>query len=540
MMTGKKRTRVFRKETMLLMLLFLAFVLLQAMLQMSGRIQGLGVYKGVFTSLQFGVCLLMMLVDLKRGTRFAISLMVLSVLFMAFVIMRGGKDAVPGLCNAVFYIITIIVISRYDMKREIESRTDPITGAYNRKGLYLELEEKIINNTEFGIVYINLNNFKSINDVYGHAYGDELLRKISGRIQGKFGKGCSVARVGGAEFVVAVSHDSDIKQTADILLDAFREKTVIAVDGNTVDCYIEGYAGISRFPEDTSDYESLIKYADIAMTEAVAKKSKEACLFSAEMLEQIDRRIRVKALIKEGLQNDYFYLVYQPQYDLNKNLRGFETLLRMKTSDGEMVSPAEFIPVAEMSDLILQIDDYVLTRAMNEFKDIIGRNPALTLSVNVSAKNFSEPDFSSKIKRCLELTGFCAKNLEVEITEYCMVNSIDTTTDNINALRKLGVQVALDDFGTGYTALNYVASLPIDLLKIDKSLIDDIENDDKRRDFIKAIITMGQLMDCEIMAEGAENEEQTKCLKQDGCNYVQGFVWGKPLEYDAAASLALR
>ena len=529
------------KEIIYFIILFCLFLVFQYFIQIANKSATVNMYKGVLVSLQYGVCLLMLAINLKHSTHFAIVLMSISAIAMLIIIIRGGKEAVPGLFNAMFYIITIIVIASFDLKRERESRTDFITGAYNRKGLYIELQDKIDSGRPFNIYYLSFGNFKEINDSYGHAYGDELLRKVSQRIKMNFGKECLVSRVGGAEFVVAIEGNNDVELIADRLLEAIREKAILVVDDNSVECYIEGYAGAANFPKDATDYESLIKYADIAMSEAILNKSKKAYLFCEEMLDRINRQSRLRNYIKDSLQNDYFYLVYQPQFDvIQKKIRGFETLIRMKTADGENISPGEFIPVAERSDLILQIDDYVMARAMREFKDIVKKNEELTISVNVSAKDFADRDFVEKVEKILNAEDFPAKNLEIEITEYCMVNSMETTTDNISKLRSLGVQIALDDFGTGYTSLNYVASLPIDLLKIDKSLIDDIENDEKKRDFVKAVITMGQLMDCEVISEGVENDNQIECLKNDGCDYIQGFVWSKPLMLNDAIQLALQ
>ena len=536
----KRKKKILKKDILLLIILTVGYFLLQFVIGAAGRTEQLTSYRGVFTSLQFGVCLLMLLVDLKYGTRIAIFLMSLSVVSMTLIALRGERSVIPGLCNAIFYIITIIVLAIYDIKREIENRTDLVTGVSNRKGLYIKLQEKIDKNIEFSIIYFSLNNFKSINDSYGHAYGDELLRKVTRRIAARYDKDCIVSRVGGAEFVVVVDGSENVQSDADRLLDIIRVKSVLVVDGNSMDCYIDSFAGVSSFPSDATDYESLIKYADMAMAEAMANKSKEAYLFDKQMIDRMNRQMHLSNLIKEGLSNDYFYLVYQPQFDIkNKKLRGFEALLRMQTKEGEFVSPGEFIPVAERSNLIFQIDDYVLERAMREFREIVMNKPELMISINVSAKNFADLGFGEKIKDIISRTDFPAKNLEVEITEYCMVNSIISTTDNINALREAGIQIALDDFGTGYTALNYVASLPIDLLKIDKSLIDDIEKNKKRRDFVRAVITMGQLMECEVISEGVENENQVTCLREDGCDLVQGFVWGRPVKYEEAKKLAL-
>ena len=212
----------------------------------------------------------------------------------------------------------------------------------------------------------------------------------------------------------------------------------------------------------------------------------------------------------------------------------------MKLPDGTVVSPGEFIPVAEKGEQIIRIDDYVLHRAMTEFKSIvINNNPDLILSVNVSAKNIGTLDFPDRIRGILDKTGFPAHNLEIEITEYCMVQSIKITVENIRRLRAMNIQVALDDFGTGYTSLNYLSQMPVNLLKIDKSLIDDIERSQKKCEFVNAIISMGHLMGCEVISEGVENTMQLSKLDDNNCDYVQGFVWGKPLPYEAAKALSV-
>lgn len=537
----KIKKTIVTKDLILLVIYICIYAFLQYILQISKYVGNLSIYNGVFGAFQYGVCLLMLHTNHRYKTHIALVAMSISALYTIISISKGAKGAVPGLFNALFYIITIILLAAYSARRERESKTDQITGAYNRKGLYAELQSRIDRAIGFSIIYINLNNFKFINDSYGHAYGDELLRKTVKRIKMRYGDNCTVARIGGAELVVVIDNKiSIIQEIADRLVETLREKAILIVDDNKVECYTDGFAGVSSFPDNATDYESLIKYADIAVTEAMARKSKQAYLFNEKMLDRVNRQVYLQNLIKECLIKNYFYLVYQPQFDIKeKKLRGFEALIRMVPVNGESVGPGEFIPIAEKSDLIMQIDNYVLALAMKEFRDIVIKNPELTISVNVSAQNFADMEFVERIKQLLSIADFPAQNIEIEITEYCMVHSLITTRDNINALRDLGVKIALDDFGTGYTALNYVASLPFDLLKIDKSLIDNIENTPKRRDFVRTVITMGQLMECEIISEGVENDSQIACLKEDGCDFVQGFVWSKPLMYKDAIKLTL-
>lgn len=533
----KNIQRARKREIFTIIILIICFVILQVLLKLF-PIYNLGMYNGVLGSLQYGVCLLLLTRKNKLGSKFSILLISIALLAVTAQVLRKIPSSIPGFFNGMLYLITIILINHYNNERELDYKTDLITGALNRKGLYLELEDRIQKKKEFNIIYITLNNFKAINDNFGHAYGDELLRKTIKRLNVRFGKECKIARLSGAEFVILVNGEKDVKSIADRLLVTIGEKAILVVDNNHIDCYATCYAGVARYPKDASDYESLIKYADIAMSNAMAEKSKEAFVFSTSMLEKMSRQIHIESLIKDSLIKKNFYLVYQPQYETkNKKLRGFETLVRMKTDNGESISPGEFIPIAEKNDLILKLDDYVLVGAMTEFCDIVIKNPELIISVNVSAKDFADELFITKIRKFLSDTKFPAKNLEIEITEYCMVTSMDITINNITKLREMGIQIALDDFGTGYTSLDYVSRLPIDLLKIDKSLVDEVEKNKKRSDFVHAVINMGQLMDCEVIAEGVENTDQIECLKAYDCDYIQGFVWGKPLMFDEAKKL---
>ena len=203
-----------------------------------------------------------------------------------------------------------------------------------------------------------------------------------------------------------------------------------------------------------------------------------------------------------------------------------------------MISPGEFIPVVEKTELINKIDSYVIRRALNEAKKMVEiKNKEITISVNVSAKNISSPGFVDEITKALKDSEFPPECLEIEITEYSFAEDRDITIENVTKLRKLGIQIALDDFGTGYTSLSQVMHLPISLLKIDKSLIDDIENNQVNREFVDAIIYMGHLMNCEVISEGVESPEQLGLLMDHECDFIQGFVWGRPLEFNNAVEL---
>lgn len=536
-----KKTSNVSKIWKIVLCVFL-YIVLQVSTVVLDRL-GIKGYNGVLMAFQFVCCLTMVWVDYKVGTLTSFVLMGYSIINVTVVMLVSKQiGPLPGFCNMMIYVLCLVLLVRQFHIREKDAITDDLTGLMNRRGMYQKIDARIAKEKPFYVVYIDLWNFKVINDNYGHAYGDNLLRLVTERVTSVVGKDVSIARIGGDEFVLLVHGEEDVAELTERILKKLEEKAPVVTNSYVrVDSYLKTYAGVSRFPNDGTDAETLIKCADIAMYHASRQDAKQICFFDKDMEKHLTREMELEKLIKEGLEKDYFYLMYQPQYHIEgKKLRGFEALLRMKSAKGEYISPAEFIPVAEKGELILQIDDYVLRRAMKEFRDVVTQvRDELTISVNVSAKNISSKGFADKVKQLLEETGFPAKHLEIEITEYCMVESVELTIENIVELRALGVQVALDDFGTGYTSLSYLAKMPINLLKVDKSLVDDIVADEKSRDFVTAVIAMGHMMGCEVISEGVESEDQLHMLNEQECDFVQGYVWGKPLAYDVARDLAL-
>lgn len=534
--------RTKTKNTISIVVCVLSYIILQGAMVVGMNLP-IANFNGVFMACQFGVCLVMVWTNQKIGTCIALVLMLVSCLStVRAVVVLHRLLALPGICNTIVYVVCLVLLNRQFRIREKEAIVDFLTGLLNRRGLFRLMQRNVDNNKKFHVIYLDLENFKFVNDNYGHQFGDHLLRIVSERMVSVIGERGTVARTGGDEFVIVLDAKEDAEEVANEVLHSIRKKITDVLNGSTVEYYISAYAGVVSYPKDATVIEELLKCADLAMYEAIKNKQTTACIFTKNMEAYMKRQVELENFIKEGLQEDYFYLVYQPQYKLDeKQLRGFETLLRMKSPQGEIISPAEFIPVAEKGELILAIDDYVLRRAMKEFKPVIDSSDLdLTLSINVSAKNIGNAGFVDKIERILGETGFPAKNLEIEITEYCLVQSVEVTISNIKRLRQMGVQLALDDFGTGYTSLHYLSKMPIDLLKIDKSLIDEIELDRKKREFVDAVISLGHLVGCKVISEGVENEEQIAALCQENCDYIQGYVWGKPLSYEEAKALAMQ
>ena len=487
---------------------------------------------GIIQAVMALVCVILVLLNAKIGIIIARVALTISALAMVMAMVRSKMlTPLPGAITILLSLVSCEVIAKQFKRMEAESITDYVTKLINRRGLIRELELEQKDSKHFHMMFLHINNLKVINDNLGYEFGDKALVIVAKRIQSVVGKDTIVSKLDGTEFAIAIPEKEDVKEMAEAIMAEVTKKLVLDCDGVPANFYLRACAGVATYPEDTNSILKLLRYADIAMYHA-SKNSKEKIVYFNKNLEsELIRRAQVEEYIQESLKHDYFFLVYQPQYYANtKRLRGFETLLRMKLPDGTNISPGEFIPIAEKTDLIFKIDEYVLRRAMKEFKeDIQKSDEKLLLSVNISAKDISSPDFHNKLSRIIEETGFPAECLEIEITEYSLYDSLETTVANIRSIREMGAKLALDDFGTGYTSLAQLLNLPFDLLKIDKSLVDNIETSEVSRDFVNLVIYMGHIMNSEVISEGVETESQLKLLKDQNCDFIQGYVWSRPL-----------
>lgn len=502
-------------------------------------------FLGLLQAMKGLICLIMVCINYKLGRVLVVIFMIGSIIFMLIATIRqGNMSTLPGIYNSIISIVSVLIIGGGLEKADKRSVTDFLTGLRNRRGLSTLLESSIKEKKPLHVVYFEIENFRIINDNLGHKYGDIALKAVAEKLKEMENENTVyVSRIGGAEFAAVVFGNVDPKNFAEHVIEKIGTSVTNVDEGFDISIALSVYSGISSFPKDANNTDDLLKFADIAVYNArLGNDGSKICFFTSDMKDRFLRQIELERIVKESLNRDYFYLVYQPQFEIkNRKLRGFETLIRLKQPDGTQVSPGEFIPVVEKSELIMKVDSYVLKRAMGEAKKLVeacGNN--IVVSINVSAKNISSPGFVNEVKNVLNESGFPPQCLEIEITEYSFAESRDITIANVTQLRKLGIQIALDDFGTGYTSLSQVMHLPISLLKIDKSLIDDIEHNQMNRDFVDAIIYMGHLMNCEVISEGVESNEQLGLLKEHECDFVQGFVWGRPLEYDNAMELCIK
>ena len=271
-----------------------------------------------------------------------------------------------------------------------------------------------------------------------------------------------------------------------------------------------------------------------------AASSNHILRFTPDLLKH-ERTIEVEKIIREALDNDTIFFNLQPQYDMEHKLRGFEALARMKDSKGNNISPAEFIPVAEKVGLIDKVDGTVYRKAALFFGELLRKTGSdLVLSINVSVRHLMKNDFFDEIMKVIAISGISADKLEIEITESIMIDSAEKALNCIDRIKEMGIKIAIDDFGTGYSALSYLNSFPADILKIDKSFIDKMNEGESFRQYVAAIISMGHIMGFEVVSEGVESEDQVEILRNIGCDFIQGFVWGRPLSPEDAEKTALK
>ena len=496
----------------------------------------LGVLGGV-------ACLIMTVLDWRVGGNIAMGLIAVSAISVSFrVFVDGNINLLVGVAAFALHFLSVC-LCRYGMKKSDErANKDYLTGLDNRRCLIADLTALTKGGSRFGLLYLDLDNFKYINDTFGHAAGDQVLIEVAARWQETLPKEASIYRVGGDDFIALVPKTEN--KPADFLTKLACEMIDAVADrkfgGQQGDKYVTASIGIVSYPKDATDPELLVRYADVAMYHGKNTGRNRWVVFDESMSHQIAREYELEAIIREAMDKQWFYLVYQPQFSAaEKKLRGFESLLRLRTDKGEFVSPGEFIPIAEKSDLIFAIDEMVIRRATRDFRDMINvPGNTLTLSVNISAKHIVEPGFVETVKKILEEENFPAGSFEIEITEYCMVESMEKAIEAMNRLKELGVILAMDDFGTGYSSMSYLSRMPIDVLKVDKSLVDNIgEGQKKENQFVNMIISMGHLLGASVIAEGVEDESQLSLIRAAECDYVQGYIWGRPMELDLATEL---
>lgn len=411
---------------------------------------------------------------------------------------------------------------------------DTLTGLPNRLQLRTELRRAIAaakrSEQELGVMFVDLDRFKNINDSLGHFVGDALLQNVGKRLQGCLREGDVIARMGGDEFVILLDHLTHAEKAAEIAERILTEVSLpIAIKDHSLT--ITPSIGIALYPKDGTDSDALIQNADTAMYSAKEHGRNAYRFFQRSMSEQVSARLTMESRIRHALKESLFFLDYQPQFDaLTGRLTGAEALVRMRGSEG-VVPPDQFIPVAEDSGLILPLGDWVLAEAARRNQAWIdGGWQPVPIAVNVSARQFEQPDFPEKIRAALAEAGLEARWLEIELTESTIMQSVDKTLDALNALKAQGLRIVIDDFGTGFSSLAYLKRFPIDCLKIDRSFVEELEAGGEGNCIVQAIISLARQLSLQVVAEGVETAGQLELLQHWGCTTIQGYLLGRPMD----------
>ena len=418
---------------------------------------------------------------------------------------------------------------------------DALSGLPNRVLLRDRIEQAIAqahrNSAQLAVLFLDLDRFKTINDSLGHELGDRLLQSVASRILVCVREGDTVSRVGGDEFVIVipgVATSADASSVASKILEVL--SAAFHLNGN--DLHVSVSIGISLYPADGADAETLMRNADTAMYHAKDAGRGNFQFFTQHMNVAAQQRLLLENALRRALDNDEFELHYQPLYDLrDRSVTGFEALLRWNAPDRDMVLPGEFIAAAEESGLIVPIGEWVLREALRQAKTWQGGGRALPVAVNVSANQLARPSFVARLRGLLEETGIDPALVELEVTEGVIIEGAGEARAALDLIAALGVGIAIDDFGTGYSGLAYLKRLPIDTVKIDQSFVRDLTVDPDDAAIVTAIVAMARSLGVDVVAEGVETEEQLEELKRLGCHRAQGFLLARPMNAAAVAKL---
>ncbi len=435
-----------------------------------------------------------------------------------------------GIANAAVAILGMSLAGAYVDKRAAEriahmAHHDPLTGLPNRAAFATRfatmLERSAAAESDFAILCINLDRFKEINDLFGHSAGDRVLREVSSRLLPAV-KDEFIARLGGDEFAIMVQGDQQpAASVAESVLSAMSESLVI--DGQRVAVGVS--IGVAVYPHDGADAATLLGNADAALYRAKAEGRGTIRFFAAEMDQQLREKRSLQHDLRSALERGEFRLFYQPQATTSGEVTGFEALARWEHPKRGMVPPAEFIPIAEESSLIISIGEWVLREACAE---AASWPRPLQIAVNLSPAQFKQGDLPALVHAILLQTGLAPSRLVLEITEGVLIGDFTRALSILRRLKALGVRIAMDDFGTGYSSLSYLQSFPFDKIKIDRSFIANVQSSHQSAAIVRSMIGLARGLEVPVVAEGVETSEQLEFLRRESCNEIQGYLIGKP------------
>jgi len=425
---------------------------------------------------------------------------------------------------------------------------DPLTGLPNRS-MFTEYLQHAFNKYKhrggytFAVLYLDLDHFRSINDLYGHSVGDCLLQETAERLKKCLRDVDTVARLGGDEFIVLMDQIGDPSQTikvANRIVEAMKEPIACGETSLKVGMNI----GIALAENRHESPREIIRDADIALSHVKQEGNRKYSLFQGELQKKAIKKMKIENALRQAASESEFHLHYQPIVELEKgHLKGFEALLRWDSPEFGPVSPEVFIPIAEESEIIFDIGRWVLLKACTDMSTWLphlkDRSSRLTISVNISPRQLQSAEILQDIKHALEKSGLEPEHLVIEVTENAVFTDMDKALTALNAIKDMGVKLHLDDFGEGYSSLNLLYRFPFDTMKIDRSYINGLQHDNESSEVVRTIIRLGHSMKKQVIAEGIETLSEASALKDFNCELGQGFYFSRPLDEKKARSFAL-
>lgn len=409
------------------------------------------------------------------------------------------------------------------------ANTDTVTGLPNRNAIHQQISLALERSRgdETGVVYLDLDNFKKVNDAYGHMFGDQLLQAVSLAILSCLGKDQTLGRLGGDEFVVLAEHTSQaaLEAMSSRILERLRQPFRIGL----IEVYSGCSIGIAFAPLHGDDRESLIRNADTAMYHAKENGRGKFCVFAAEMNQRVFEYLWLDTNLRKALELDHLLVHYQPKIDSDGQVRSAEALVRWNSPERGLVSPADFIPYAEESGLIVPLGRWVM---LNVLKQIIAwreQGIFLRVAVNVSARQLIDQSIYTDLKQALHEANITDCPIDIELTESCLIENETEALTLMKQFQELGAQVHLDDFGTGYSSLSQLARVPINAIKLDQSFIRDINKQPVSQSLVRAIVAVAKALDLQVIAEGIETLDEEKFVLKSGVDGRQGYYYAKPM-----------
>lgn len=441
------------------------------------------------------------------------------------------------------FLLRNILILTYERKLAEEkihqmAYFDTLTGLPNRTLFFdrftIAAANAVRKKRMVAIFFLDLDNFKTVNDTLGHTYGDKLLADVGNHLKKQIRKSDTIARLGGDEFVLMQTNVKDAGEVihmASRLLNSFKKSWTL--EGR--EFFITASIGITIFPDDGQDIQALMRNADTAMYRAKELGKNNFQLFTESLNQRMLEKLNLENALRKSLEREELVMHYQPQLELKTGKTvGIEALLRWNHPEYGLLYPSTFMPLAEETGMIVPIGEWVFRTACRKIGKLHEEgNTGLKMSINISARQFMQAHMLDKIAEIIEETGIYPEWLELEVTENIAMQDLNFTLDTLNKAKKMGMSIALDDFGGGYSSLNYLTKLPIDNLKMDRAFVGDMKEGTDEAIIGKALITLAHNLDLKVTAEGVETMEKYRLLMNEGCDRVQGYLFGHPLPEEA-------